>query len=82
MEKYFYSESDDYWCITIYIGNLDNDLKISLHKILSKYGARQIEEDERRREILLQKEEENDSDNDSYNKLLLKENDEVTYVLI
>ena len=85
MEKYFYSEPDDFWCITIYISNLDDDLKISLNEILSKYGE-QIEEDEyetdeykkeRRREILLEKEEDDDSDNDSYYELLLKENDEV-----
>ena len=33
MEKYFYSEPDDFWCITIYISNLDDDLKISLNDI-------------------------------------------------
>ena len=86
MEKYFYSEPDDFWCTTIYISDLDDDLKISLNEILSTYGARQIEEDEyetdeykkeRRREILLQKEEEDDSDLESYYELLLKENDEV-----
>jgi len=44
--KYFYSEPDDFWCITVYISDLDYDLKISLNEILSKYGVRQIEEDE------------------------------------